>query len=77
IFPNPSGNFIHVDLSAIANPSTIEIKNNFGQTVYSVNAVRQELDLDVHNWNSGNYYVVITTSSGKIRQYVKSFEVAK
>ncbi|MEP7127728.1 MAG: T9SS type A sorting domain-containing protein [Chitinophagales bacterium] len=77
IFPNPSGNFIHVDFSALTNPSTIEIKNNFGQTVYSSNVNRKELDIDVHHWNSGNYYVVITTSSGKIRQYVKSFEVAK
>ncbi|MEO6166138.1 MAG: T9SS type A sorting domain-containing protein [Chitinophagales bacterium] len=75
IYPNPSGDNIHVNLSGILQPSIVEIKNMFGETLYSCTPNRKEIDINVSSWSSGVYYLIVGNTLNGGRQYVKAFEV--
>lgn len=74
VYPNPATDKINVNLYGIEIPSVMEVKNVYGQTVYSSKSVNKMAEINVSSWPTGVYYLFISNTADH-HQYVKAFEV--
>ncbi len=72
VFPNPAGNEVTLDLTALAQESyAITISDINGKTIHAEKVTNGLLKLDTSRWASGTYIIAITQrnkfiSSGKV-----------
>jgi hypothetical protein len=63
LYPNPANDVVNIVSSN--DIKTIEVINYVGQTIYKNNSVNLKITkLDVASFNSGVYFVKITTTEG-------------
>jgi carboxypeptidase T len=75
LYPNPSNSLVSIYTSGVNNIQQIEIYNNLGQKVGSVNNTSSKTTVDVSKYNAGVYFVKITTNTNQI--ITKKFSVIK
>jgi|GEM_PF-2411541 len=68
VYPNPAKEMINILLLEDALKNTnIKIYNSVGQCVYSTkNQVKEEIKIDIKNWNKGMYLITIQNDSSII-----------
>lgn len=77
IFPNPATNMFGIQTGDALAMKTIEIENVFGQLMYSTSTALNKINLDVSEWPSGMYFLVVSDGlKGNLRT-VKSFQVQR
>lgn len=73
VFPNPTADFITIGFSKVDNYS-IFIFDNSGQLIQKSKYLSKEISIDMSNYNSGFYQVLIKTKDNK--QY-KAYKIIK
>jgi hypothetical protein len=77
IYPNPSADIIHVEMNGMENGNLIEVTNVLGQVVYSTKPTSSKLEINVHDWMPGIYFLAISNASVGIAAHVRSIEVMR
>ncbi len=66
VFPNPASSVLSVKLSEL-NGAKITVINSSGALVYeSKTPLGEKLDIDVNEWVSGNYFVLLSDGDGLV-----------
>lgn len=66
IYPNPANESLFVQFNEKANVNSIRITDMSGNIVTDINSISElsEIEIDISNYTSGIYFVLITTESG-------------
>jgi len=74
IYPNPADESLFVQFNETVNVNSIKIANMSGNIVTEINSISElnHIEVDLYNYTSGIYFVLITTDSG-----VKAFKFVK
>lgn len=60
IYPNPAGDVIYVEMKGMENINMLEIKNVFGQVIYSSGISGNKIELPVRGFISGTYLLTVS-----------------
>ncbi len=66
VYPNPAESVVHISLPVNQQEGTLQIYNALGQCVYTTK-VNREAAVDVNEWPTGIYTVLITGDTGVLR----------
>lgn len=71
IFPNPTSDVLHVDLSTLLEQTTtIQLINNFGQVVFETKREEQSFPLDLSSYPSGPYHLQFIQNQRRISKKI-------
>ena len=62
IYPNPSSQYVNINILGTSGPVTVKIHNSLGQILLHKETVIQEyhqFSFDIRSWKKGLYYVII------------------
>jgi len=70
VSPNPTKNFVKVNLSNSSNGGKILVYNALGKEVFNQKFENtQEVKIDLEKMNSGTYYLFVKTNEGKVESH--------
>jgi hypothetical protein len=65
LFPNPTRDFLRVQITGIKNPINYKIQNSFGTTLLSGNLHSKTNTIDISNLPDGIYFITLGEGKGK------------
>jgi len=67
VFPNPAIDYINIDLPQLENQQTLQVSifDGFGRQLQVVDTANKLQQIDISNFPSGMYYVLVTTAYQK------------
>jgi Secretion system C-terminal sorting domain len=68
VYPNPTSDFIKIDLQDESNLKTIEIYNVVGSLIFSQNVNSNSISLNISSFASGLYFIRTVDNDGKMYQ---------
>lgn len=75
VYPNPASEKLNIKMYDMEKPALIRVKNMVGQTVYAISTADKMVSIDVSQWMSGIYYMVVSGKSASQQLYMKTFQV--